>query len=400
MLRGTRSCSRDRHPWVLFGGDTKWRWRHRTEARPLALHAGRGRGGGVQGGERAGVGSDRAGLPRRPTEWELARRVHRGYRLGCCHFDPALAKALESALAGAGGAAGAARTPPGRPPEPLVQRAAAVSACTRSFVGSLARLPEQRLAEVAAALEVFTFAALLGAWLRAPGGGTPQALRRQWEQARDRYRRMGREQMACEAVLGMRRRLPVRTAGSPPQLEAFLNALVAHLAAGYGLKSRTAGPELLQDTLVAAARDGMAVARGLSAGWVERQGPMRWLAAGLALGALGAAGCLGRHRLSLTVATILYVVTTTLFGITLPFDAYRWVAVAIELCLQPPAVAASLVGAESLLYARCRARFDGRLLAAILVAIYQIAPAGGDGADASVCGCAPGLALGGGLAGS
>lgn len=354
----------------------------------------------MQGGEQAGVGSERAGLPWRPTEWELARRAHRGYRLGCCHFDPALAKALESALAGAGGGPRGAERPRGHPSEPLVLRAATVSACTRSFVGSLARLPEQRLAEVAAALEVFTFAALLGTWLRAPGGGTPQALRRQWEQARDRYRRMGREQMACEAVLGMRRRLPVRAAGSPPHLDAFLNALVAYLAAGYGLKSRTAGPELLQDTLVAAARDGVISADDLSAGWADRKGPMRWLAAGLALGAAGAAGCLGRHRLSLTVATILYVVTTTLFGITLPFDAYRWVAVAIELCLQPPAVAASVVGAESLLYARCRARFDGRLLAAVLVAIYQIAPVGGDGAGASVPGCAPRLALGGGLAGS
>lgn len=416
-------------------GALKWPWRHRTEPAPQALDS-VGHGGGGRGGGETGVRGE-WGRSNRPTDWELARRAHRGYRLGCCHFHAPLARALDSALrdgpppghsSGFTVASGLGRAVGLQPagdlePAPRLPRGGGspgylgggVSEIARSFVGSLAALPTHRLAGVAAVLEVCTFPALLRASLAPFAGAGVRTLRREWEQAKARFARMSREELAWEIVRAMRRRLPAPAgrlrasgglpaapgrrgpasagalgasggAGPLPHLEAFLATVLGSLAQEYGLAARPYGPELLQDTLVAAARE---AERSYGPGRVDpgdRRALGRLVTAGVALGTLGTLGSLGRHRLSLTLATMLYVLTTSLFGVTLPFDAYRWLAIAVELLLQPPVVVASAVGAEGLLYSRCRSRFDLRVLGLALAAIYQVTELARDGTAGSLSG--------------
>lgn len=296
-------------------------------------------------------------------------RYERVLRLSRLHYQPRLAVALERALR----AEGALPGPPRRhgPAAPLGPD------LVRGFVGALARLPDGRVRELVAFLEVFTFSRVLTSLLTSrPKAARPlQPLVDEWQaRARQLASQDGLE-LRAKLVCAMRRRLVAVGASSEPpaDVESFLRALLRRLAEEYRIAAGRLDEGLLQQVLLAAARSvpGQELPSGL--GGIVGRFLARLAAQSMAAGTVMGLAYAGRQRISLTVTTLLYVLLTGLFGVQLPFGAYEWVARGIALLLEPPVLAASCVALGARALNTYQRRFEAAVLAHTLCAIYQTA---------------------------
>ena len=294
-------------------------------------------------------------------------RCQRLLRLSRLHYQPRLAEVLDRALSPSGAL-------PGRPRRHELAGTLAPDP-VRSFVGALARLPDSRVRELVAFLEVFTFPRVLSSLLTP----WPKAARRlqplvdEWQaRARQLASHDGLE-LRGKLVCAMRQRLVAAGACSAPprDVEAFLRTLVGRLAAEHRIAANGFDERLLQQVLLAAAR---ALAGpespsrlGAIAGRFLARLTLQSAAAGTVMGLAYAS----RQRISLTVTTLLYVLLTGLFGVHLPFGAYEWVARGIAVLLEPPVLAASAVALGTRTLTRYQRQFDMAVLGHILCAIYQ-----------------------------
>lgn len=295
--------------------------------------------------------------------------MHRAYRLSRLHWDAHLAAALESALL--------ASAPPRRPRRglhPQAGQARGPSELCRSFVGALACLPDARAAQLLSLLQVFTFPRVLRA-VAAPRYDPQRhlkALLGEWNAATSRCRAMDGLQLRRELLLELRRRLPGQGASPAPapQLDTFLNELLRALAQEYVQVAGAAGPELLQNVLCAAAQEVGSGSPADRMALLARRSLVAMASRGAGLAALCAVGHLGRRRIALTLTTLLYVLVTGLSGVTLAFDVYRWIALVVDLMAEPPALLTYLAAGGSAVFNRQKRKFDLRLAAAVLLALY------------------------------
>ena len=294
-------------------------------------------------------------------------RYERVLRLSRLHYQPQLAAALKRALA----ADGARPGPPRRhePDAPLGPD------LVRGFVGALARLPDGRVRELVAFLEVFTFSrvltSLLTSWPKT--ARQLQPLVDEWQACARHLASQDGVELRERLVCAMRRRL-VAVSGSsvpPADVESFLRALLRRLAEEYRIAAGRFDEGLLQQVLLAAARSlpGQELPSGL--GRLVGRFLTRLTAQSMAAGTVMGLAYAGRQRISLTVTTLLYVLLTGLFGIQLPFGAYEWVARGIALLLEPPVLAASSIALGARTLNAYQRRFEVAVLAYILCTIYQ-----------------------------
>ena len=302
-----------------------------------------------------------------PAPSGFGGRYERVLRLSRLHYQPQLAARLDRAL-GAPGALGG-------PPRRRDSGAPSTRDVVRSFVGALARLPDGRVRELLAFLEVFTFSRVLASLLTPWPKRTCQ-LHRLVEEWKVRARQLTSEdslELRAKLIWAMRQRLvAARAACVPPtDVESFLQALLCRLAAEHRIAAGGFDERLLHQVLLAAVRTvpGPAVTAGLG-GMVGRflvRVALQSAAAGTLMGLAYA----GRQRITLTVTTLLYVLLTGLFGVQLPFGAYEWVARGLAVLLEPPVLAASSVALGTRTLTRYQRRFDVAVLEHTLCAIYQ-----------------------------
>lgn len=254
-----------------------------------------------------------------------------------------------------------------------------MSGVARSFVGALQRLPDRQVAELVALLELVTFPQAL--LLAAPGlRGGQRRLERfaaRWADLTRQLQHEGPVRLRQRLVQSMRTRLHGKRNGSPPpaRLDAFLEELCDALGRLYGIPPHWPYPERFQALLCAAAHEASAC------GTLQRC--VQHLARRAATGAVSTAGALAgacalayaaRHRMALTLTTLVYVLLSSLLGLTLTFDVYRWMALTVEALALPPALLTFLVAGGGLAYARHRRRFDLHLLAMVQAGLYRGLP--------------------------
>jgi len=308
---------------------------------------------------------------------ELQECCERAVRWSQLHYQPLLARALDQVLHDPQHLP----VPSGRPDSTAAARhggpapQAACSEAARSFVGALARLPQPRAAELAAMLEVWTFARVAFAVLTPRTGPEPRLHPLELaQQARAR-------QLAAEDPVALRARLASLlyqrlTAGGLATVrqrgtEGLVQGLLAALARGHGMRATLVDKGVLPRVLEACLRampqrgDGTAV-----------PGVGRLLGTAALHGAVAGAGLAvayaHRDRVSLTATAVLYVLLSGLFGLNLPFGAYEWVARSLAALLELPVLAASAVAWTARVMLRQQRRFDLALLGYVTCAVYRL----------------------------
>lgn len=289
--------------------------------------------------------------------------------------DPRLAAALHRALV------------PGRSPEPPSPARVVSDAApqlVRSFTGALRLSSDEQVACLVALLELATFRQAM--LLAAP---SPRARRRALERFEARLARRVRELqnedpmvLRQRLVQAMRLRLNGRRAAAPapPGLDALLVELCQALGQMYGIPERWPHLDRFQ-TVACAASHEVAGCPTLPAcvQHLARRTAARVASAAGALAGACALAYAGRHRLALTLTTLAYVLFSSLFGLTLAFEVYRWMAVAIEALALPPALFTYVAAGSGLVYVRQRRRFDLQLLALVQASLYGGGPPPGRG---------------------
>lgn len=287
----------------------------------------------------------------------------RAYRLALARCDSACASALDRALSGAG----RRRAPARRARSEQAEGAAEVA---RSLVGALARMPGDELAALVALLELVA----PGRLLLATAGAR---LERQWRRRVGQLRGLTPTCLQLRFLLALRARLEGRQAGSAPGLEGLAAQLVEALGPVYRVPEALPLTQRFQSILCAASLEAWpcgsvaGCARRLARSSLARLAWQTGLVA-CASAALGAT----RRRVAVTLAAMMYVLGGGLLGVTLAFDVYRWIAVAVEALTHPAALAWGAAGGTGVLYARRRRSLDLRLAAWSLSALYCGLPPG------------------------
>ena len=294
--------------------------------------------------------------------------LERLLQLSRLQYRPELLVELDRALGRAAGTPGAGGHR-GRPDTPA-------SPVTGSFVGALARLPDQRARELVALLEVCTFPRLVGAIGPGRPGVSGRRLQALEQALQDRVRALEAQKGAplrAALACAMARRLAAVAPGLPRDVAGLVSGLLERLGQEFGLRSGRHDESLLKQVLLAAGRYGADPPDLGGLGALTRRLLARLTLHGAVAGAVLGLAYAGRRRLSLTVATVAYVLSTGLLGLQLPFAAYEWVARAVLLVLEPAVLAASSLALGTRALTRCQRRFDAAVLGHVLCRIYQSA---------------------------
>lgn len=262
------------------------------------------------------------------------------------------------------------------------RQARGLSGVSRSFTGALKRLPDRQVAGLVALLELLTFGQALLLAVPGPRAGG-QALERfvaRWAERTNRLQHEDPLRLRQGLVQSMRLRLHGRRGGFPPptHLDAFLQELCGAVGHLYGIPEHWPYPQRFQAVLCAAAHEASACAtlQTCVQRLARRTAARAASTAGLFVGA-SALAYIGRHRMALTLTTLVYVLLSSLFGLTLTFEVYRWIALTVEALARPPALLTYLFAGGGLAYARHRRRFDLHMLAMVVASLYRGIPPSG-----------------------